>query len=155
MQLRLNAEQRQQREAAEAAVADLEEQAALEADPDVKAGLEEQIAAGKASLDDLMEAFAVRASMLSAYIIGRPCALSLSAPASPSLSYCFGPFSALFAESAMPTSSGDHFCAEIDTGGSGEGRGAATKRAPRCTGTHHMDAIRVVGCPPPLRICGC
>ena len=60
-QLRLNQEQRQQKEAAEAAVADLEEQAALEADPDVKAGLEEQIAAGKASLDDLMEAFAVRA----------------------------------------------------------------------------------------------
>jgi len=63
-QLRLNQEQRQQKEAAEAVVADLEEQAALEADPDVKAGLEEQIAAGKASLDDLMEAFAVRASML-------------------------------------------------------------------------------------------
>ena len=60
-QLRLNGEQRQQKEAAEAAVADLEEQAALEADPDVKAGLEEQIAAGKASLDDLMEAFAVSA----------------------------------------------------------------------------------------------
>jgi hypothetical protein len=57
--LRLNSEQRQQKEAAEATIADLQDQETLETDPDAKAELQKQIADGKAGLDDLMEAFAV------------------------------------------------------------------------------------------------
>ena len=61
VQLRLNSEQRQQKEAAEAAIADLQDQETLETDPDAKVELQKQIADGKAGLDDLMEAFAVSA----------------------------------------------------------------------------------------------
>ena len=61
VQLRLNSEQRQQKEAAEATIADLQDQETLETDPDAKLELQKQIVDGKAGLDELMEAFAVSA----------------------------------------------------------------------------------------------
>lgn len=60
MQLRLNQEQRQEKETAEAAIEDLKEQITLAEGDDAKAELQAQIDTQQTTLSDLMENFAVR-----------------------------------------------------------------------------------------------
>ena len=60
LQLRLNQEQRQEKETAEAAIEDLKEQITLAEGDDAKAELQTQIDTKQTTLNDLMENFAVR-----------------------------------------------------------------------------------------------
>ena len=75
VQLRLNAEQRQQKEAAETSIADLQEQLTLTEDPAVKENLQKEIDAGQASLDELMENFAVSEALLCPHLQPGYCTL--------------------------------------------------------------------------------